>query len=1201
MKALFPILLLLSLTAVGGELPPLPEDPGEAWAVARQDWLPELEARQQRAEARAKDARAYFAGQMTLTEAFPSLRDASLLDAAVIRAHLRALDESLKARVPLRSQPLPDLGATDRGQRVLDARTRALDAEDEAEALERRLLVARLAFVEDHPSWVRSGEEFAAPLDRFLADARERAKSEDPAVSEPALDEVAALDRELAAIRAWSRALADRAASGQAELPELALEGLQTRWGEHTLARLAAIEAVLPGTVPDLAAYEVAWIDDHGIPALQRPLPAVPSDLTGATARARSDLATARAKVPSDAGEDALAQARHRLAEARVARAERWLTKLEDQASSEAETEAERARVEADRAREEADSAREQADDAAAIAAAEARARAAHAQERAAEDWERTRALEQALTETRAERLKTFTALSGKVDAILHPVLGQELPNADSVYADIRTLIADLRSDASLTSERERELSAERSETATVLESERRQVEVTAQIDPPLADRWSRALEDQVRAQTAAHEAHISGRDSTMLMLGEAKELRRELSGYVSSAQRALDRADLIENVGQELGLAGANLAALARDRVGAIASLPGKAKNLDFLWTVTRGSALTLLLTALWWMARNRTEDGTRELLVRIRKQFPVRPADLRTLREPLNRVLRYGLDLLAGWLLREPLAALAPELGLIVLVWLQVALFRFVLATFEVLVIRHPERRPSWLVLGEDAHSLARRSLRYALIWWIAKGLLISFALSVLRADAVAEALGMLFSAAGFALIVWALHSWHPHLLRRVQRLHQGSRAVRILSTPPHWLLQVPHSLAMIAYLSAALAWDLLDRLARRQEGVGRLFNAVSRYRLGQEQPTAELHELPAEVLDGIRNNDKALLRRQATEESLLKCIGAWQKERRRGLIALVGDRGEGKGVLLDQLAPNLELDGRPSRRILLTQRIRSERDAMKWLASALELPRVPKGPDDAVELLEALEPTLLVVEDLHLAFLRTVGGFEGLNALLFAFNASSDHHFWLVTVHSPAWRYLTRLGGMVDTGIFREVVTIPALGEEELRELTQRRLSIAGYKPDFSPLVRTNPFGTDPEVELERTTSVFYRLLAEASNGNPAVALHLFADCLSAAPGEQGVALVRMRRTLTGNVDGLTDPELFALTAIRTQARLTLDELVEVTNMGRGPLRQIVKNLQSQGLLRSEGEHISIPGIELPAVTRTLRRRHFLYGGS
>ena len=68
-----------------------------------------------------------------------------------------------------------------------------------------------------------------------------------------------------------------------------------------------------------------------------------------------------------------------------------------------------------------------------------------------------------------------------------------------------------------------------------------------------------------------------------------------------------------------------------------------------------------------------------------------------------------------------------------------------------------------------------------------------------------------------------------------------------------------------------------------------------------------------------------------------------------------------------------------------------------------------------------------------------------------------------------------------------------------------------------------------------------------------------------------------------------------------ALRIQDELDEDELAEVTNLPGSQVRRTVRSLMSRGLVHRYRDRLRIPEVLLPAVTRTLRRRHFLHLGA
>lgn len=1204
------LLLALSLwTTAAFALPDLPEDPAAARAAVVQEVLPELEARAETARRKIAAREAYFRGEVPLAQAFPELADASLDRAAVLAGRLVRLDDRAVARSAARVAPLPDLDGAEHTLRASTAA--ALDAEDAADALERRLLLGLRAWLLAHPEL--SAQGLAPTREALRAELEEVTAALTSAPDEARADlarRAAALDEDLRRLAVLQADLLRTATVPDAPPPDPGPD--LARLDAQALYRLELAAPFL--SEADRARVAEArrrWIETVRIPALQAELAAAHGQ---GLAVPEGELSALRAAFEAQTEPTARAAAAlaWQVAQARAAAHARASRSAGRSGSG---VQADRARERAEAAKAAAEAARRDARGSTEVRTAELGSAAARAQQRAAERWERTRDLEERLAAAQAERgerLAELTLREADVDRSGALGLGEN-EEADLLYGELRSFVTALRTHAVDTGRLVGGEAAERRQMLDVLDAEREEIATARAAARELAeapreawdlalDTWEAALAEERRAQDEALALARAERDQTLGVLHDAKALHRDLSSEVSRRVLEADRGELLRDLGHELSLMVPNLVGMARDRLRAIAALPRTVVG-DFNWVaqVLRGSVWTLLLAGLWSLGRGRVDRAAAWLLLRLRQWDPrLRPADLAQLRAPAERCLRDTTDLLAGALLVDPVTALVPELGFALRIFLYVVVFRFGLSVFDLLFTT--EHRPALVTVGAATWSLARRSLRWGLLWYLSRRLALYLSVDLLGAYVLGSIVRVGFLLAGLALLIRLLHDWEPTLRARMARLHQGTWLVRALSTEPaHWLLHFLHSLAIGLYFAAAGIYELVNRLAREREGVGRMLNVVSRYRLGQGD-AGTVRPLPPEVARAIAEDPVgpgAVLPRPEVDGPLLSAVKAWHDERRQGLAVLVGDRGDGKRTAIDQLLQGVQGNGfgAPPVRVRLKERLTTEREMLDWLAEALGIQPSPATSEAMVEAIALRPPGIVVVEDVQLAFLRVVGGFDALRCLLYVLNASARRHFWLLTVHRPAWRYLSRLSALVNVEVFRSVVEIPPMGERLLRDLTLRRLRSLGYRLDFRALVRTNPFGADPEVEHERTVGVFFRLLAEASAGHPAVALRLLCRCLCLGE-EEGVLAVRMSEALAaGAVAGLSDDDLFTLVALRTQDVLGEDELVQVTNLSASTVKSTVKHLLQRGLVYQDGPAVGICEPELPAITRTLRRRHFL----
>ena len=323
----------------------------------------------------------------------------------------------------------------------------------------------------------------------------------------------------------------------------------------------------------------------------------------------------------------------------------------------------------------------------------------------------------------------------------------------------------------------------------------------------------------------------------------------------------------------------------------------------------------------------------------------------------------------------------------------------------------------------------------------------------------------------------------------------------------------------------------------------------------------------------------------------------IKRWDADHRHGTIAIVADRGAGRSTWLDRTCGELASEGRVVRRFALTRRCLDESSLCAGLSRGLAMAEEHRNIESLVAALKERPAGVIVVENAHQSFLRIVGGLGGIRALLEVLGQTSDRHCWVVTFHLPAWHYLSRLGGLLKVHIFQHRLELAPMNESTLKELLATRAERAGYTLDYSRLVRRGALSGDEASELERAITAFYRVLGEASYGNPRVAVELWRDCVHADP-QNNTLHVRMATALSETrIEGLGEAELFTLAAVRMQDGLTEHEIASVNNMRAGEVRASLQILRARGLVDADEEIYRVCSRFQATVTRTLQHRNFL----
>ncbi|MBX2799016.1 MAG: hypothetical protein KTR31_15175 [Myxococcales bacterium] len=1228
------IAVLFALPAAAAAPPAGSLDEASASAVLEQEVLPDLAAREATARARreARDAPMDVGGASAaevfavFVRAYPRLRPEALGQPEVLRSRLATLDESAVLRAQ-EQEAIPQTvrsAGHDASQRWREVLAAVHEAEQAADAAERSLLVGVLARLRSHPELTTEGAA-------WLGDAVVGVVPGQRTLAEVDADR-AALEGTLLGLRLGvlpdAASVADDLASLAGPYRAPAAEDrlfLRLPWLQADVAsrvRAALEEHLASSALPHAGARVAAANEALGTPSeTPRALEAVQADEV--LARARQEAAEVRVRALGSPV-DALSEARFEVAQARKEAASAELSvlvsrrrELQGQAAPASEA-SDEARNRADLAQAEAEAALKRASDPEDLRLADALRGLAEARERLAEREEATATTTLRMAEHQTY-LTTLVTLEREVARIAATsTFALATPDGldpDAVYARLRSLLGDLRGEGALrgdlrlsareaTAASERVAAADRAwideDRALIfsLEPEAREAHEA------VLDEWEAVLADELRA-ALAWETHTD--EELDLLLGalqRARVAKRSLMGRVSVEVRQADASYLIEDTREELEHVVPSFWSLVRRRALDAENAPQHLKDWNVVRTLLSGSLWTILSGLLWWWARRRAGSWALSLSSRVRQLWPeLRLADVRALRDPVARAIRNTVDLSLGPLLLWSLGDGLPELQLLVRLYLYLATYRALLAVFDLAVVPSDQMRPSLMAVRPSTYRLARRTVRLFLGFFVVYRLMDFVLWSVLGLDTLSSWVSTVLQGLLVVGVVALLFRWEPVLRGRLARRSPSSNPlVRwLLREDGSVLLRIPRALGHLVLFGAIVVSDLSHRFAHEGTSLAWVVNVLNRYRLQDADPDT-LRPLPESMVERIVSGEmpeRHLVEREELSE-VVAAVDAWRQSGRRGLVAVVGDRGTGKGTSCDVLAQRLDAVGLEVSRAVMDRSVRTDAALFAFVGRAVGVDGRLDRPEELVERLRSVPPKAVILEEIHRCFARKVGGLNQVQALLYVLNAASDHHFFVVSVHGPTWDYFSSTGSMVDCGVFHTVARLAPFGSQQLRAITMARAGMAGLKVDFDTLTRETALGGDAELERDRTVDVFYRLLAEASNGSPTVAVDLFARCLQLTDDPVRVQPVMGQALSLDTLPGLSDDSLFVLVALNLHDALGEADLVEVTNVPTPVVRATVRDLVSRGLVSRQDGHLHVTPGNRSVVQRTLRRRHFLHLG-
>ncbi len=1228
-----------------------PEAAGVAVARADQQTLPGLQARTQAATARKKAALLAFDGKLALPAAFPELAGAPLDDPDFLTGRLHNLSEKARLRALERVAPLDaDLPPPD-SARLAQARAAALDAEDAADALEQRLVVALQAALQRAPGLSRAGQW---PLWAELAAAREAVGPvnegsegwQDRAARHAALgDEAARLTRLLDAARRAALVPQDPSLDDAIQRD---LARLQDDDARFALARLRLVaplldEAQLDPLMQALARHAKADLDEEEAELQRRRaeneaelLSVEGAELTGSVATFEAALAEATDRRTALEAAPALApdpllpaslvdqQARLRvlrvdlasqdeeLARRRLARARRLAELGLDQGSltdadvSAAEARARDAQQRVAEARRGAQEADQLVADALSAVSAASVSQVQDEQGRRSRIEGQLVAFEQRLGGIQVDREAALA---------LPPLARERASRLSETWRSADTLVIDLR----------KELFNRDNECARIVAFDRElsrnlpsvPSDVAAQADPELSRQVTQGvaeLEDRARDRRTACRDEVA---AVMAVLAKAKLLRRGIEALAPDAiQRSTD--GFLVELADELRAIPVRVRGWFWDLVHTDVRSLSFEEQVRALLTLLRSSAEILVIVVLWGIIRRQVPGlaahaagmlsmgAGRRATQALRLPGPFQQVgvagDWNAAVLPAVPVLLALVDALAGYLVFLMLHERASLLALPLAIWVATRVLRAVPGLVGLLLGQTTDSRPSLRRVETELRDLILSTVGALVTWWVVLRVTRFVAIGLLDADRLSDLLRDLLLVGGLGLLGLLLSRWWGPSRQALTELEENRLTRLLTGEVASPVLRAPLTAAILLVLGVRAILGLATRLVESKAGLAWLGAALARQRL-KEQHTDHQH-LPLSQDQRTRLLDLGSDGLSCAEElaAVRHAHGGWAREHRRGMVALVGHRGSGKSRLialfiqgLDDSMPVVVLDPPPGAQDCDV--------ALAWLAERLELQFTP-GEDIGVaagrmaEELSKRPPMILILEDCHRLFLRTVGGFRALRRVLGIMHGTSEEHFWLCCFHGPAWWFLEGVNQAVNLDVFRTRVSLRPLDAPQLAAWLEARAQSQGLDSSYELLV---PEGAaDLARALERARTSYWLLLADECEGNPQVALGWWVDSLRQGAGPETALVTLFSSPAAKQLDVASDRDLFVLTALSIHDGLDVDQLASTLNLPAGVCRATCRHLEALGVLEGDvaSRRFFIRDPWLPAVDRILRQKQFLH---
>ncbi|MFK7998608.1 MAG: hypothetical protein AB8H86_03385 [Polyangiales bacterium] len=529
-----------------------------------------------------------------------------------------------------------------------------------------------------------------------------------------------------------------------------------------------------------------------------------------------------------------------------------------------------------------------------------------------------------------------------------------------------------------------------------------------------------------------------------------------------------------------------------------------------------------------------------------------------LRRIRSPLEWLI------LAWVLLRWGPFADVPGSELIFTACLWILGARIVIAVTDAVAARRNGReRPTDI--------LRLRSLRLAGLVVAAVGLVLGWTRILVGRGAIFGWAITLCWVLVIPVIIVLVRWWRPHFWAALeQRPSDDAFANRTRGRP--------HNLFWTTIVGGYITWLGLMRfgvgIASRLDGTKALRSHLLRRQVarratedvGSRKP---VNKLIYSRLDPGRVAEKVLSVEQAGVDAIRDLDGP-------ALAVVVAPRGGGKSTQLARL-------GHVAGGAVVA--LKGPRDVGVVLA---QLRQQLEAPDAELSDLAKDRKLTVLIDDAHQLVRPRIGGIDEVDRILEL--AREVGGVWVLAFDQWAWQYVSRAR---NESVFDYVHHLPKWEQSDIVTLLSQRTELASVKPNFGELVLPRQIdATDGELAPDEA---YFRMLAEVSGGNPAVAIQFWRESLFVHNDD---TVVRLFREPEGSeIESLASTVRYVLRTVLQLDWASDEELIDCSDLPPTDVRDAIRLALSRGYLKREADGVRVDWMWYRAVTGVLTRLNLL----
>lgn len=312
----------------------------------------------------------------------------------------------------------------------------------------------------------------------------------------------------------------------------------------------------------------------------------------------------------------------------------------------------------------------------------------------------------------------------------------------------------------------------------------------------------------------------------------------------------------------------------------------------------------------------------------------------------------------------------------------------------------------------------------------------------------------------------------------------------------------------------------------------------------------------------------------------------------------IAIIGEKGNGKTSLV-YFATQDVLAGQKIHSIDFQRSVYNEEELIQFLKEAFSIKNVISFEALIEELNKIEDKHILILENLHNLFLRTIDGFKAIERLFLMMSKLQEKFFWLITSGLYGWEYLDKVINISD--YFHHIIELTSLDDGDIRQLIEMRHKASGYGLKFMTSEKFNRNRSYRKIKSENDkqaflSDYFFKNLAEDSNGNIKVAMQLWLSAIDKIEEED--IYINMEFYFDHQILlNLTHDENFTLAAFIQHEYLTIKEHAKIFHQSEETSDLMINHLHKKGILDLNGNNYVINTLIYRPIIKNLKFKNIL----